>query len=389
MDDVIDIAELYMKNEVEKVIVGDRIKEARIYRGLSQTELADGLGVTRQAVSKYEMSKTLPSSSIVAKLPRVLKFPIRYFFKEKNFKEKESSITYFRSNAIPKKTKSQLEYMIKLMDSEIVDFYLKYIQLPKLNIPKLEDIVEDAKCNYDRDEIMKISKLLREHWGLGDKPISDLAYTLQKNGFILSSIKINQDKTDGFSQWINSIPYIITSSNKQSAVRNRYDNAHELGHLILHRKVGIEEQASPSIERDADYFASEFLYPSNVFIREIQGLAISLETFIYLKEKWGISIQAIVRKCLDLEIISEDKYTYFQKRISAKGWRKKEPLDGMIKIEEPSLFKDATELLLENNSITKQDILGEIDMLQEDIISLCNLPKDFFDSELSNVIKLF
>ena len=125
---------------------------------------------------------------------------------------------------------------------------------------------------------------------------------------MLNKQYINQSKTDGFSQIINEKAYIFISANKECAVRSRFDLAHELGHLVLHRNVEEDEQGSNCIERQADYFASEFIYPSDVFIKEIQTLPLSFETFIMLKEKWKISIQAIVRKCKDLELISDDKY---------------------------------------------------------------------------------
>ncbi|MGL6173417.1 MAG: hypothetical protein ACRC1P_02260, partial [Cellulosilyticaceae bacterium] len=128
---------------------------------------------------------------------------------------------------------------------------------------------------------------------------------------------------------------------------------------------------------------------SHVFLEEIQNYPLTIETFIQLKEKWKLSIQAIIRKCLDLELISEDKYIYFQKRISYKGWRKQEPLDNIITLEEPRLLRDATELLIEHNVISKQDILNEINLYKEEIISFCNLPEDYFEETLMNIIKIY
>ena len=44
---------------------------------------------------------------------------------------------------------------------------------------------------------------------------------------------------DGFSGWdvVSNTPYIILGDDKGSAVRSRFDVAHELGHLILHRNL--------------------------------------------------------------------------------------------------------------------------------------------------------
>ncbi|WP_294379784.1 ImmA/IrrE family metallo-endopeptidase, partial [uncultured Clostridium sp.] len=243
--------------------------------------------------------------------------------------------------------------------------------------------------NYDMEDIKQITLKIRELWNLKHDPIDNLSYVLQTNGFFINKQYIEQNKTDGFSQSIGDKFYIFISANKECAVRSRFDLAYELGHLVLHRNIDDDEQSSKCIERQADYFASELLYPSDIFINEIQSLPLNFETFIMLKEKWKISIQALIRKCRDLELISEDKYIYFQKKISYNKWRFKEPLDDYIIAEEPRLLKDAIELLIENNIINKRDILMNIELDKKDIIKLCNLPRDYFDESLQNVIKLF
>ena len=368
----------------EKQILGVRIKQARVYRGKTQKELADELGVTKQAISKYENDKSKVGRDVIAKLPRILGFPLSFFSKDYKENDEETSIVYFRTKDISKKVKDQLEEKIIILDQEVMPYLERYIDFPKNNYLNIK-----TNYNYDFEDIKKITLDIRKLWGLGYEPIDNIAYILQKNGYLINKQYINQNKTDGFSQIIGDKAYIFISANKECAVRSRFDLAHELGHLILHQNVEIDEQGSACIERQADYFASEFIYPSDIFITEIQHLPLNFETFIMLKEKWKISIQAIIRKCKDLEIISEDKYIYFQKKISYNKWRKKEPLDDYIIAEEPRLLKDAMDLLIENKKITKQDILMNIDLDKEEIIQLCNLPKDYFEESFKNVIKLY
>lgn len=373
----------------EKKVIGERIKQARTYRGKTQAQLAQELGITKQAISKYETNKSKLSTAIISKLPKILGFPLSFFTKEYKDEAKDKSIIYFRTKEIPKKTKDELKEKISILDEEIISYFEKYINFPKINVPN--SIIPDNinYCDYSREDIKQIALQIRKHWKLDFNPIDNLAYIIQRNGYIINKQYINQNKTDGFSQLINNRAYILISANKECAVRSRFDLAHELGHLILHKNVDEEEQGSAYIERQADYFASEFIYPSDVFIEEIQELPLNFETFVMLKEKWKISIQAIVRKCKDLEIISEDKYIYFQKRISYNKWRNKEPLDDYIVQEEPRLLKDALELLIENERITKKDVLMNIDLDKDEIIKLCNLPEDYFEDSLQNVIKLF
>jgi len=44
---------------------GDRLKEVRKRRSLSQQELADQLGTTKQVISRYELNQRDPKSSLV------------------------------------------------------------------------------------------------------------------------------------------------------------------------------------------------------------------------------------------------------------------------------------------------------------------------------------
>lgn len=371
---------------LERKIYGERIRQGRILRGLSQEQLAKQLDITRQAISNCEKNNINLNINNLLKMSEALELPLSFFYKSPV--DDNEQIIFFRSKDIPKKTRDQLKEEINVFDKEIVRYFENYIQFPTINLPNLKEILGEEVCNYKKETIIKACKEIRKYWNIGDKPIDNLAYLLQLNGFIISKQYINQNKTDGFSQRIGDKSYIFVSANKECAVRTRFDLAHELGHLVLHNRLGKEDVEEKVIEKDADFFASEFLYPSDVFLNEIQDYSIGFDRFIELKEKWKISIQAIVRKCKDLELISDDKYIYFQKRISYNKWRKNEPLDNRIVAEEPRLFEDIIELLLENSVITKKDILMDISLEKKDLIKYCNLDKDYFEDTLCNVIKI-
>lgn len=62
------------------VEVGRKIKELRISRGLSQTALADTLGITYQQFAKYERGVNRISAAQIHLLAHVLDYPIGVFF---------------------------------------------------------------------------------------------------------------------------------------------------------------------------------------------------------------------------------------------------------------------------------------------------------------------
>jgi Zn-dependent peptidase ImmA (M78 family) len=104
-----------------------------------------------------------------------------------------------------------------------------------------------------------------------------------------------------------------------------YDLAHELGHIVLHRwieQVDLENKTIlKEIEAEADKFAGAFLLPSTSFPNEIYTAR--LDAFVPLKERWKVSIQAMVYRCRDLDIIDADQALNLYKQISFRRWRKK------------------------------------------------------------------
>jgi transcriptional regulator with XRE-family HTH domain len=60
--------------------VGQRIKIQRLAAGLSQTELAESIGVTFQQVQKYEKGMNRVGAGRLTQIARGLKIPVNTFF---------------------------------------------------------------------------------------------------------------------------------------------------------------------------------------------------------------------------------------------------------------------------------------------------------------------
>jgi transcriptional regulator with XRE-family HTH domain len=64
----------------EDVEIGRKIRALRLERGLSQSQLADAIGVTFQQVQKYEKGANRVSAGRLQKIADVLNVPITYFY---------------------------------------------------------------------------------------------------------------------------------------------------------------------------------------------------------------------------------------------------------------------------------------------------------------------
>ncbi len=85
--------------------LGERIYELRSRAGLSQGELADGLGVSRQAVSKWENNSSVPDLDKLLKMSEIFSVSLDELVKGEGFKE----ITRVREAETPVEVKPQTE----------------------------------------------------------------------------------------------------------------------------------------------------------------------------------------------------------------------------------------------------------------------------------------
>lgn len=354
-----------------------RLKKARISRGYSLADLADRIGVTKQYISQCELGIT-NASSIIYKLSDALNYPISFFCKYTKGIETESA-TYFRSRkTTPKKLKEAANEKVELF-SEIKEFFENYVNYPELNLPNNIEL----KDEYTTEDLENIAINVREYWKLGMGPIDDLISVLQENGIIISKMKVGNDKIDAFSKWVNSTPYVFLSIDKDSAVRSRFDIAHELCHILLHQFVLKEDIESKEklnrIEKEADIFAGAFLLPAETFGREV--FSSSLENLIRLKKRWKVSISCMINRCAGLGLFSDNQVTYLKKQMTYKKYWRKEPLDDTIKCEVPYLYKQIVKLLLENSVISKYDIVEKIAMNGSEIEEYCYLDEGMLSSQ--------
>lgn len=81
---------------------GERLKLARIYRNMTASELAEKIGVTRQAVLQYEKNENNPKLDTEFTIITTLHFPRDFFYKD-NLYDVPVENTFFRALSSTKK----------------------------------------------------------------------------------------------------------------------------------------------------------------------------------------------------------------------------------------------------------------------------------------------
>lgn len=335
---------------------GKKLRDARIYRGKSILELAEAIGVTKQAISQFENCINTPNLNNLLELSKILNIPTSYFF-EPDIESIEVGNTYFR--ALVSSTKKDRQAQINKAQKVVLLYKIinEYLEMPEFNI-----------IDYDyNDSIEETALKLRQKWNLGLNPINNIVNLMEKNGIIVSAFNTNASNIDAFSQ-LNSYDgqdffCVVLGNDNYSATRRQFNAAHELGHILMHDwdNNDIEEISKEEFrkkEDEANQFAAEFLLPKETFLNDLL-YAKDLDFYVELKKKWKVSISAMIKRAYQLEKLNVNQYQYLMKQISKRGWRKNEPLDDIIKLEQPTLFKKSIKLLLDENVLDVESILDE------------------------------
>ena len=349
---------------------GQRLKEALQFREKKMTELADETGISKQSLSSYANNGNVPPFDNVIKIAMALDFPTDFFMSE-DLCTASTGNTYFRSQASATK-KSRNAQKIKLeYVSKMYEVILNYMNVPELNIPDTSAInVSEDIANVDSDqavnEIEKLAKLVREHWDLGNGPIDNLQYALQSNGIIVTGFRDVDTDIDAFSQQITidgKVVYIIALAIGSKPIEGlRFDMAHELGHILMHTWSEDNEDISKdefnAREKQANMFASALLLPKETFSKAVSAYPTNIDYYLALKKKWKVSMQAMMYRARQLDIISTNQFQYMMRTMSKNGNRTHEPGDTPGEIGD-TIFQAALDMLFEGGYLTVRELLKE------------------------------
>ena len=357
---------------------GERLKKARIYRGLTVAELGEKVGCQRQTLSMYEISKSQPADkAIVERISKVLNFPIAFFYEETV--PNATGTVYFRSLLTTNK-KYRNEQVVKIdILAHVYSFLQDYVEFPEYTpLTFSDDISPECAAN-----------LLREKWNLGQEPIDNIVSLVEQHGILVTSFSTSTDDVDAFSRFVeteDTQTYLIAySNNKTSAARIHFDVAHELGHICLHDwSEDIEELSKQEFkerERQANEFAAAFLLPEESFRRDAESGPQTLPYYKQLKKKWKVSIAAMIRRAEKLGIMTSEEYQVLMRTMQKRGIRKEEPLDDVLITASPALLKLSIIMLLQEKVFTPREFMAELSdsyglsINAEDIEFLFDLPE--------------
>ncbi|MCA9469157.1 MAG: ImmA/IrrE family metallo-endopeptidase [Nitrospira sp.] len=361
--------------------IGSRLREAREARGITAMSLADIVGLTRSAISLYELGGKTPSPEIMKRISHALQMPESYF-RYPIRQRKQGTIFYRSMMAATKSARKRAEHRYAWL-REIIYYLRAHVQFPSPRFPQL-DIPYDPML-LSMDQIEELAMATRRFYNLGVGPMPNLVALLENNGVIVALDELGADTLDSFSEFDpeDQVLYMVLGTENASAVRSRFDAAHELGHAILHKNVSVSRFGRPAeyklFEAQAHRFAAGFLLPAESFASEFYSA--TLESLQAIKSKWKVSIAMMIVRAHDLGFISDDTAKKLWIGYSRRRWRGNEPLDDKLLQEQPRILPLSFQLLLEKRIITKENVLASLPFNPIDIEKLAGLNPGLFSEK--------
>jgi Zn-dependent peptidase ImmA (M78 family) len=291
-------------------VYGRRVRQARRIRRFSVSFVADKIGVRQPRLSELERAYVSDvSGEIVDLLAKVLDFPVPFFSVDPQEPSHQGSLLFRAKSSL---TDTDADYLAEHAGAagEIFRALTEYASSPPLRLPDLTRPVL----------ISEAAQITRQQFSLKhEEPVDNLVRKAERAGVLVIVLSFDvrlHDRLDAFSCWVGEYvdrPVIALRAGVPWD-RLRWSMAHEIAHATVHKR-----HRDGDIEAEANAFASELLLPSEVLEREWPRNP-TIMSLLPLKEKWGISIQALIEHGFRVGLLDPSKRMSLYKQLSNRKW---------------------------------------------------------------------
>ncbi|WP_207169458.1 MULTISPECIES: ImmA/IrrE family metallo-endopeptidase [unclassified Nesterenkonia] len=344
---------------------GARLTMARHLAGLRKTDLAALINKSPTAVSAWETGAKMPTATTVAQLALGLSVDPGFFSARPNDVAKASALPHFRSLRSTSQLARDQAFAFGQIALDVAESLERHVELPGIDL--LSRPVELDEPENEGPE--QAAREIRDAWDFGRGPAGHLVRACENHGVLVVFSPNQTAMVDAYSFNSRLRPVVVLNPSKRDYYRQRFDVAHELGHLIMHSDA---EPGGRVVEEQAHRFASELLMPADEIVHLLPAFMNrgAWVTLAKLKEEWGVSIQALLFRARRLGRLSDVSYRNAMVTLSKRGWRRDEP--GLVKaIEQPSLLARAVQLL-DDEGIEESTLIEQ-----------CRVPAKLFQSVIA------
>lgn len=291
------------------MVTPSRLRLARHRRGLTLTALARESGVPVRTLSSYENAHHSPPPATVLRLAAALDVAPAFLTAD-DVDLLVPEVVSFRKLSRTTAGRRDAALAAGRIAIEISAWVDSRFRLPEPDLPTLE-----------KHEPETAAEIVRRRWGLGELAVANVVHLLEARGVRVFSLAEDCREVDAFSLIRDDRPFVFLNTDR-SAERQRFDAAHELGHLLLH--AGSPRVHGRDRETEANRFAAAFLMPRRAVLA--QGLReATLEQVLAAKRHWVVSAMAMTHRLHELHLLSDWNYRTTCIALARDGYRRDEP----------------------------------------------------------------
>lgn len=330
-----------------------RLTLARKRRGHTKKGLAELIDVSTRSVTAFESGEIEPKPVTLARLAKVLDFPLS-FFEAEDLPELSPDAVSFRALSKMEAAQRHSALAAGTLAFALHDWISSRFKLPSPSVPKLGPGVDPETA----------AQVVRAEWSLGEKAIPNLIHLLEARGVRIFSLTQDCRELDAYSLWRGDQPFVFLNTQK-SGEHSRFDAAHELGHLVLHWHHDVPQ--GRQAEQEAHRFAAALLMPAQSILASAPRNP-SLNQLIKAKRPWKVSVAAIAHRFHELGVLSDWHYRTLCIEVGKRGYRTKEP--------EPRIDRETSQILnkvfaaLRKEGCTKAEIARDLHVHPQDLDAL-------------------
>ncbi|WP_300591227.1 XRE family transcriptional regulator [Microbacterium sp.] len=303
--------------------VGDIILVLRRAAEITQEELAEKLGITQAALSRYENDLREPDDEMVGRLADALGVTPGFLRHEFRMQGAIAADAHMRRQ----KTTKPSDWKRVEARLNVLRMHSSYL-LERVPMRPQQHVIQ---VDPDDQSPADAARMLRAVWRMPIGPVKSLTRWIEAAGILVVEEDFGTHRIDGMSQWAGEHAVVILNANLP-VDRKRLTMAHELGHLVLHTTY-----IDADVEEQANQFAAEFLMPEHVIEPELVNL--TLGKLSDLKMEWGVSMQAIFERAYRLGKVSSEDRQRFYRQMNSRGWKTREPGSDLLAAETPELAR--------------------------------------------------
>ena len=253
----------------------ERVELVRKRLGLNKNNLAEILGVDRKTLQRLR-DEGEATELLLRELVSISGYPEAFFFKPDPVLPNPMGVSFRSLRSLSARSR-EAALAAASHAFELDEWVRMRIQLPNHAIPQ-----------FSQDAPREAALALRASWGMGVKPIANMVNILESHGIRVFSLVEETRHLDAYAYWLDEAPYVFLNTYKTSE-HSRFDAAHELGHIVMHRHSGTTQRDA---EHAANSFASEFLMPQADLLA-YAGRVQTLPDLVRAKHRWGVSAAAL------------------------------------------------------------------------------------------------